>query len=91
MPGIIAFPTIVEKAVDELGWMIANTPERWHFAEYLTGLMVAERKNVSSGRQATSGHGGRSVTHGQGPDPAPESGDADAQSPHGPDRTGPCA
>ena len=48
MPGIIAFPTIVEHAVDEFGWMFANTPERWHFAEYLTGLMVAERKNVSA-------------------------------------------
>ena len=43
-----AFPTIVEQAVDELGWMFANIPERWHFAEYLTGLMVAERKNVSA-------------------------------------------
>ena len=25
MPGIIAFPTIVEHAVDEFGWMFANT------------------------------------------------------------------
>ena len=48
MPGIVAFPTIVEQAVDEFGWMFANTPERWHFAEYLTGLMVAGRKNVSA-------------------------------------------
>ena len=48
MPGIIAFPTIVEEAVDEFGWIFANTPECWHFAEYLTGLMVAERKNVSA-------------------------------------------
>ncbi len=28
--------------------MFANTPERWHFAEVLTGLMVAERKNGSA-------------------------------------------
>ena len=28
--------------------MFANTSERWHFAEYLTGLMVAGRKNVSA-------------------------------------------
>ncbi len=34
--------------MDEFGWMFADTPERWHFAEYLTGLMVAERKNVSA-------------------------------------------
>ena len=47
MPGIIAFPTVVEEAVDEFGWLFANTPERFHLAEYLTGLMVAERKNVS--------------------------------------------
>ena len=25
MPGIIAFPTIVEEAVDEFGWIFANT------------------------------------------------------------------
>jgi hypothetical protein len=48
MPGIIAFPTVVEEAVDEFGWIFANTPERWHFAEYLTGLLVAERKNVAA-------------------------------------------
>ena len=48
MPVIIAFPTIAEKGVDEFGWMFANTPEGWHFAEYLTGLMVAVRKNVSA-------------------------------------------
>ena len=48
MPGIIAFPTMVEEAVGEFGWMVGYTPERWHFAEYLTGLMVAERKNVSA-------------------------------------------
>ncbi len=48
MAGIIAFPTVVEEAVDEFGWIFANTPERWHFAEYLTGLLVAERKNVAA-------------------------------------------
>ena len=47
MPAIIEFPTIVEEAVNEFGWIFANHPERWHFAEYLTGLLVAERKNVS--------------------------------------------
>ena len=25
MPGLIAFPTIVEQSVDEFGWMFANT------------------------------------------------------------------
>src|SRR3989304_4693620 len=47
MPGIIAFPTVVEKAREEFGSVFANEPERRHFAEYLTGLLVAERKNVS--------------------------------------------
>src|SRR3990172_1987768 len=47
MPGIIAFPTVVEKALEEFGSVFANQPERRHFAEYLTGLLVADRKNVS--------------------------------------------
>ena len=48
MPGIVAFPTVVEEAVAEFGGLFANAPERRHFAEYVTGLMVAERKNVSA-------------------------------------------
>ena len=48
MPGIIAFPTIVEHAVDEFGERFDNSPERWQFAEFLTGLMVAGRKNGSA-------------------------------------------
>lgn len=48
MPGIVAFPTVVEEAVTEFGGLFANTPARWHLAEYLTGLMVADRKNVSA-------------------------------------------
>ena len=48
MPGIVAFPTVVEEAVEEFGGLFANTPARWHLAEYLTGLMVADRKNVSA-------------------------------------------
>lgn len=47
MPAIIEFPTIVEHAVEEFGSVFANAPERRHFAEYLTGLLVAEKKNVS--------------------------------------------
>ena len=48
MPGIVDFPTVVEDAVAEFGGIFANAPERRHFGEYLTGLMVAERKNVSA-------------------------------------------
>jgi DDE family transposase len=47
MPAIIEFPTIVEHAVEQFGALFANAPERRHFAEYLTGLLVAAKKNVS--------------------------------------------
>lgn len=47
MPAIIEFPTLVQAAVQEFGEVFANEPERRHFAEYLTGLLVAERKTVS--------------------------------------------
>jgi hypothetical protein len=47
MPALIEFPTIVQQAVEQLGALFANTPERRHFAEYLTGLLVAEKKNVA--------------------------------------------
>ncbi len=48
MPGIVDFPTVVEEAVAEFGGIFANAPKRRHFAQYLTGLMVAERKHVSA-------------------------------------------
>jgi len=48
MPSIVAFPTIVTEALNEFGHLFANEPERKHFAEYLTGLYVASRKNVSA-------------------------------------------
>jgi DDE superfamily endonuclease len=47
MPTIVDFPTIVKDAVDIFGDLFANEPARRHFAEYLTGLMVAEKKTVS--------------------------------------------
>src|SRR5499425_2304529 len=47
MPTIVDFPTIVKDALEVFGDLFANAPERHHFAEYLTGLMVAERKTVS--------------------------------------------
>src|SRR5438067_155913 len=48
MPAIVEFPTIVQEAVKQFGPLLANEPERTHLAEYLTGLMVAGRKNVSA-------------------------------------------
>ncbi len=46
MPGIIEFPQIVRDAMERFGGVFANEPQRQHFAEYLTGLMIAERKSV---------------------------------------------
>ncbi len=47
MPAIIEFPTVVQQAVEQFGSVFANDPERRHFAEYLTGLLVAEKKNIT--------------------------------------------
>jgi uncharacterized protein YndB with AHSA1/START domain len=46
MPGIIEFPQVVQDALAQYGDLFANECQRRHFAEYLTGLMVAERKTV---------------------------------------------
>lgn len=46
MPGITSFPLVVRKAVEQFGDLFVCEPERRHFAEYLTGLMVAARKTV---------------------------------------------
>jgi DDE superfamily endonuclease len=46
MPGIIEFPRLVQDALAHYGDLFANEPQRRHFAEYLTGLIVADRKTV---------------------------------------------
>jgi hypothetical protein len=46
MPGIIEFPKVVQDAMADYGDIFSNECQRRHFAEYLTGLMVAERKTV---------------------------------------------
>ena len=46
MPGIVEFPQAVRNALTQYGDIFANECQRRHFAEYLTGLMVAERKTV---------------------------------------------
>jgi hypothetical protein len=48
MPAIVEFPAVVQEAMAAFGRVFANEPERIHFAEYLTGLLVAGRKNVSA-------------------------------------------
>ena len=47
MPTIVDFPTLTKQALEVFGDLFDNEPARRHFAEYLTGLMVAERKTVS--------------------------------------------
>jgi hypothetical protein len=46
MPGIIEFPTVVQAALAQYGDLFANECQRRHFAEYLTGLFIAERKTI---------------------------------------------
>ena len=48
MPTTVDFPALVKQALALFGDVFDNEPARRHFAEYLTGLMVAERKNISA-------------------------------------------
>jgi hypothetical protein len=47
MPAIVEFPQVVEDAIKRFGHIFANEPERQHFGEYLTGLLLAQRKTVN--------------------------------------------
>ncbi len=47
MPGIVEFPQLVQRAVEGFGDFFYGEPQRRHFAEYLTGLLIADRKTVS--------------------------------------------
>jgi hypothetical protein len=46
MPGIIEFPKLAQDALTRYGDLFSNECQRRHFAEYLTGLFVAERKTI---------------------------------------------
>jgi hypothetical protein len=48
MPAIVDYPAVVKEALGVFGSSFANEPERRHFAEYLTGLILAPKKNVSA-------------------------------------------
>ncbi len=48
MPAMVDYPAVVKEALDVFGSAFANEPERRHFAEYLTGLILAQKKNVSA-------------------------------------------
>jgi DDE superfamily endonuclease len=47
MPTIVDFPTVVKDALEVFGDVFDTEAARRHFAEYLTGLIVAENKTVS--------------------------------------------
>lgn len=47
MSRIVAFPQIVQDAVPQFADLFSCEPQRKHFAEYLTGLMVADSKTVN--------------------------------------------
>jgi hypothetical protein len=47
MPAIVAIPQVVEELLVQFGDYLPNEPSRRHFAEYLTGLLVAEHTTVS--------------------------------------------
>jgi DDE superfamily endonuclease len=47
MPAIVAIPQVVEELMVQFADLFPNEPSRRHFAEYLTGLLVAEHKTVS--------------------------------------------
>jgi len=47
MPGIVDFPQVVQEAIREFADLFSCEPQRRHFGEYLTGLMIAERKSVA--------------------------------------------
>ena len=48
MPAIVALPTVVAEALPQFAGLFANEPQRQHFAEYLTGLIVAPRKTINA-------------------------------------------
>jgi len=56
MPAILEIPTAVAEVMANFENLFANEPQRQHFAEYLTGLIVARRKtiNAMSGEFAAS-------------------------------------
>ena len=48
MPAIVEFPQVVLEALPDFADIFSCEPQRRHFAEYITGLFVAPKKNVSA-------------------------------------------
>lgn len=47
MPAIVEIPTVIAEAIPLFNDLFANEPQRRHLAEYLTGLMVGQRKTIN--------------------------------------------
>ena len=47
MPGIVEWPTVVQQGLEQFGNLFENECQRRHFAEYVCGLIIAERKSVA--------------------------------------------
>jgi len=47
MPAIVEFPRVVGDELERFADLFANEPQRRHFGEYLTGLIVARSKTVT--------------------------------------------
>ena len=47
MPAIVEFPKVVRDAVRDFGDLFSCQPQRRHFAEYLTGLMISQNKTIT--------------------------------------------
>jgi hypothetical protein len=47
MPALVEFPCVVQEAVTKFADLFSCAPQRKHFAEYLTGLLMAANKTVS--------------------------------------------
>lgn len=47
MPAIVEFPEVVKEALPQFADCFSCDPQRRHFLEYLTGLMVAAKKTIS--------------------------------------------
>lgn len=48
MAAIVQFPSIIEELLETFASVFPDKRTREHFGEYITGLMVAKRKNVSA-------------------------------------------
>ncbi len=47
MPAIVEFPRVVQGVLRDCGDLSSCEPQRHHFTEYLTGVIIAQNKTVT--------------------------------------------